>query len=175
LKLLSTALLVIDMLVDFMDEAGALYCGRAARAIIPEVKAQVETARRRGSPVLFVADRHLPGDPEFAMFPPHCVAGTPGAEVVGELRPRPEERVIPKRRFSAFFGTDLDLSLRELGVDHLVLVGVCTNICVLYTAADARMRHYRVTVPAGAVASFDEGAHDWALKQLAAVLGVEVV
>ncbi|MEW6523811.1 MAG: isochorismatase family cysteine hydrolase [Bacillota bacterium] len=172
---MSQALVVVDMLVDFMDPGGRLFCGAAARTIVPRVAELIEEARRDGTPVIFIADRHLSSDPEFAMFPPHCIAGTQGAEVVDELRPLPAERVIAKRRFSAFYGTDLDLTLRELGVDQLVLVGVCTNICILYTAADACMRHYRVVVPRDAVASFDEDAHGWALRQLETVLGATIV
>lgn len=168
------ALLVIDMLRDFVCEEGSLYCGQAASALVGRVAREVEAARRAGVPVVYVCDRHLPDDPEFRMFPPHCVAGTAGAEVVPELAPLPGERVIPKRRFSGFFGTDLDLTLRELGAGRLRLVGVCTNICVLYTAADARMRAYEVEVPADGVASFDAGAHEWALRQMERVLGVRV-
>lgn len=169
------ALVVIDMLRDFVDEGGSLYCGPAASALVVPLASQVAEARQDGVPVIYVCDRHRPDDPEFAMFPPHCVEGTPGAEVVSDLAPRPGDRVIPKRRFSGFFGTDLDLTLRELGVSRLRLVGVCTNICVLYTAADARMRGYDVEVPAGGVASFDEEAHRWALGQMEKVLGVRVL
>jgi len=169
------ALVVIDMLRDFVDEGGSLYCGPAASALVGPVAAEIAEARQKGVPVIYVCDRHRPDDPEFAMFPPHCVEGTPGAEVVAALTPRPGERVIPKRRFSGFFGTDLDLTLRELGVSRLRLVGVCTNICVLYTAADARMRGYEVEVPSDKVASFDDEAHRWALGQMEKVLGVRVL
>jgi len=169
------ALLVIDMLNDFLEEQGALYCGPAGREIIPEVSNRVTRAREAGEPVVFVCDRHTEHDTEFEMFPPHCVAGTAGAGVCPELTHREGDIVVPKRRYSAFFGTDLDLHLRELGVEEVVLVGVCTNICVLYTAADARMRGYEVTVPSEAVASFDEEAHRFALEQMEKVLGVRVV
>ncbi len=169
------ALLVIDMLRDFVDEKGALFCGPDSRAILPFVGKALADARKAGRPVFFVADNHRPDDPEFRMFPSHCVAGTSGADVCDECRPLPGEVVIPKRRYSAFYGTDLDLYLREAGVNHLDLVGVCTNICVLYTAADARMRNYEVTVYRDGVASFDAEAHRFALGQMEKVLGVEVL
>lgn len=169
------ALLVIDMLNDFVDEKGSLYCGPASRAILPFVAKTIEETRKAGEPVIYVADRHLPDDREFEMFPPHCVTGTRGAEVCRELLPREGDVVVPKRRFSAFFGTDLDLHLRELGVAELVLVGVCTNICVFFTAADARMRGYGVTVLRDGVASFDAEAHRFALEQMEKVLGAKVV
>lgn len=169
------ALLVIDMLADFLEETGSLYCGEGSRQIVPRVAARIAEARQAGIPVIYICDQHRPDDPEFEMFPPHCLAGTPGGEVIGELAPRPSERVIPKRRYSGFFGTDLDLTLRELGVEEIWLVGVCTNICVLYTAADARMLNYRVTVFKDSVASFDGEAHAFALRELEKTLGARVV
>ena len=171
---MSKALIIIDMLNDFVDPQGSLYCGSQGSALVPRVKALLEQARQHDVAVVFVADRHLPTDPEFDIFPEHCVKGSEGSEIIEPLRPLENERIIPKRRYSAFFGTDLDLTLRELGADELVLVGVCTNICVLYTAADARNLAYRVVVPADAVTSFDEGAHDWALNQMETVLGCQL-
>lgn len=168
------ALLVIDMLNDFIDPQGTLWVGEAGERLVPALASRLEQAREREIPVIYVADRHLPSDPEFEMFPPHSVEGTWGAEIVPALAPRSEDRVIPKRRYSAFFGTDLDLSLREAGAQELILTGVCTNICVLYTAADARNLGYRVTVPRDLVASFDQEAHRWALKQMESVLGATV-
>ncbi len=168
------ALLVIDMLVDFMEERGTLYCGEEARRIIPFVREKLEQARKERWPVLFICDRHLPDDREFHLFPRHCVAGEVGAEIIAELTPQPGERVIHKRRYSGFFGTDLDLHLGELGIEELYLVGVCTNICVLYTAADARMRGYPVHVFREGVASFDQEAHCFALQEMEKTLGVEV-
>jgi len=89
--------------------------------------------------------------------------------------PAPGDKIIPKRRYSGFFQTDLDLTLRELGVDEIVLVGVCTNICCLYTAADARNLNYKVTAVRDAMSSFDEAAHEYALKEMEKTLGVTVI
>ncbi len=168
------ALVVIDMLRDFIDADGKLSIGPAAAGVVGAIASRVAQARAEGWPVIYICDRHAEDDLEFAMFPPHCVAGTPGADVVEALRPGPRDKVIPKRRYSAFFQTDLDLTLRELGIGEIVLVGVCTNICVLYTAADARMLGYRVTVPRDCVASFDPAAHEFALKEMESTLGVSV-
>ena len=68
-----------------------------------------------------MADNHMPDDPEFEIWPQHCVQGTYGAEVIDELTPLKHERVIPKRRYSGFFGTDLDLTLREAEVERIIL------------------------------------------------------
>ena len=125
--------------------------------------------------MIYLCDTHSEDDQEFEMFPPHCVIGTSGVEIVDELKPHANEKIIPKRRYSGFFQTDLDLTLRELDVDEVVLVGVCTNICNLYTAADARMLNYKVTAIRDCMSSFDEAAHEFALKEMEQTLGVHVV
>lgn len=169
------ALLVIDMLNDFIKPEGALYIGPAAEKVVPAVRSRLDDFRDKREPVIFICDRHLTGDLEFEMFPPHCLEGEPGAEVIGELAPLSGERLIYKRRYSAFFGTELDLTLRECGISELELTGVVTNICVLYTAADARALNYRVTVHRGAVAGIKEENHRFALQEMKETLGVSVI
>jgi len=169
------ALVVIDMIEDFAHEGGALYCGPSMARIIPVIQGELERARAAGEPVVYLTDAHLPDDAEFEMFPPHAIVGTKGARIVPELAPAAADVVIPKRRYSGFFGTDLDITLREKGVDTLRLVGDCTNICVLYTAADARNLGYAVEVVEDGVTSFDEEAHRSALRELERTLGAKMV
>jgi len=168
------ALLVIDMLNDFIKPDGALYIGEEAGRVTKEIETILSNARREGMPIIYICDNHRADDAEFNMFKAHCVRGTKGAEIVEELAPQPGDYIIPKRRYSAFFGTDLDATLREMGVSELVLVGVCTNICVLYTAADARMLNYEVTVVKNGVASFSREAHEFALSEMENTLGVKL-
>ena len=168
------ALLVIDMLNDFLLPEGKLYVGSAGRNIISFIRDRIKECRKTGGKVVYICDSHRNDDAEFAMFPPHCLQGTAGSQVVDELAPSQEDILIVKRRYSAFFATDLDPTLRELGLTHLVLTGVCTNICVLYTAADARNLGYQVTVLREGVASFSTEAHSFALGEMGQVLGVTV-
>ena len=168
------ALLVIDMLNDFLLPEGKLYVGSAGRNIISFIRDQIKECRKTGGKVVYICDSHRNDDAEFAMFPPHCLQGTAGSQVVDELAPSQEDILVVKRRYSAFFATDLDLTLRELGLTHLVLTGVCTNICVLYTAADARNLGYQVTVFREGVASFSTEAHSFALGEMGQALGVTV-
>ena len=107
------------------------------------------------------------------MFPPHCIAGTPEAEVIPELVGYPGE-IIPKKRYSGFFNTELETKLRKLKPDKLIICGVLTNICVMHTAADARNRDYQVEVPVDCVASPDEKAHQFALEHIDKVLGAKL-
>ena len=169
------ALVVIDMIEDFAHEGGALYCGPTMGQIIPVIQKEVTRARSAGEAVIYLTDNHVPDDAEFKIFPPHAIAGSRGAEIIPELAPEDEDDVIPKRRYSGFFGTDLDITLRERQVDTVRLVGDCTNICVLYTAADARNLGYAVEVVREAVTSFDQEAHHDALRELEKTLGAKIV
>jgi len=166
------ALLVIDMLNDFIHQEGSLYIGKKATEIILPIQKRIENFRRVNDPIFYINDSHLDTDREFDLFPSHCIKGTWGAEVIAELKPEKADIIIHKRRYSGFFQTDLDLALREKSIRQLVLVGVCTNICILYTAASARMLDYQVIVWEDAVASFDQEAHNFALQQMKKILGV---
>ncbi len=168
------ALLVIDMLNDFLDPAGSLYCGDKAREIIPRVQGLIEEHRGAGSVIIFAADHHAPDDKEFELFPKHCVAGTWGAEVIPELEVRPEDIVIAKTRYSAFYGTDLDKVLAGKQMEEVHLCGVCTSICVMDTASDLRNRDYPTVVHQRAVADFDPEAHQFSLKRMKNILGVRL-
>lgn len=169
------ALLVIDMLNDFVHEKGSLYVGEGARKVIPFIKQKIEEFRKEACPVVFVCDSHEKDDREFEMFPPHCISGSWGSEVISELELKKEDKIVKKRRYSAFYGTDLDLYLRERGINELFLVGVCTNICVLYTAKDARERGYSVKIYKDGVASFDKSVHEFALQEAKNTLGCELI
>ena len=170
---MTNAVLVIDMLRGFLEEGCPLYCGDSARQMIPRVRALLEKELARGSSLFFLCDRHAPDDLEFRMFPPHCIEGTPEAEVIPELAGFQGE-VIPKTRYSAFFNTPLEQRLAALKPDRLIACGVCTDICVCHTVADARNRDYEVEVPVDCVASFDEEAHRLALTHMEKVLGARL-
>jgi len=170
---MANAVLVIDMLRGFLEEGYPLYCGDKARDIIPNIKALLERELRQGSRIFFLCDNHAPDDAEFQMFPPHCIKGTAEAEVIPELA-QYEGEIMPKRRYSAFFNTQLESKLKELRPEKLIVCGVCTDICVMHSVADARNRDYLVEVPANCVASFDERAHEFALEHMEKVLGANI-
>ena len=170
---MANVVLVIDMLRGFMEEGHPLYCGDEARVIIPDIQALLEREQTQGSTILFLCDHHAPDDLEFKMFPPHCVQGTTEAEVIPELAVY-EGEIIPKTRYSAFFKTSLDRRLAELKPEQIIVCGVCTDICVCHTVADARNRDYPVEVPVDCVASFDQEAHEYALKHMEKVLGAKL-
>lgn len=171
---MARVVLVVDMVRGFCEEGYPLYVGPTIREVIPRIRVLLEEEVARGAHIIFLCDSHAPDDAEFEMFPPHCIRGSAEAEVIPELRQFTHE-VIPKTRYSGFYGTSLEQRLRQLQPEEIVVVGDCTNICVLYTVADARNRDYPVVVPADCVATFDAEAHRFALGQMERVLGARVV
>lgn len=166
------AVIVVDCLNDFVS--GVMRCDRAPR-IIPNIQRLLDFARRIGIPIIYANDAHLPdGDKEFELWVPHAIVGTKGAEIVDELKPARGDYIVPKRRYSAFCGTDLDLLLRELKIDTLVLVGLVTNICIQHTAADAFFCGYRVIIPEDCVESVTEEAQKSGIEYLKKIYGCEI-
>ena len=168
------ALIIVDMLNDFVDEKGALYCGETARGIVPFVREKLETARKQGDAVIYLQDAHDEDDKEFEKFPKHCVAGSWGSSVIDELKPLPGEKVIPKKRYSGFYGTDLEDVIEKAGADAIEVVGVCTSICVMDTVGGLANRDYNISVPEKWVADFDPESHQFALKRMKQLYGAEV-
>lgn len=146
------ALLVIDPQVDFLGlvEAGSPQtCG--PQDALAGMERLITAARAAGTPVVVTQELHRPGAVDFGREldghePVHCVEGTPGAELVEALRPGPSEHLVRKRRYSAFFATDLDLLLRGLGIDTIVACGLLSDVCVHYTCVDAHQLDLRVHV-----------------------------
>ena len=160
-----TAVLVVDMLNDFLEPTGAMPLPEGRRLYEP-IRRLLATARARESAVIWVCDTHPREDREFQKRTVHCIAGTWGAQVVDELQPLDDEYRVAKRRYSGFYETDLDLRLRELGVTHVILAGVVTNICVRSTAHDAFFRGYDVIVVQDCVAATSEREQDSSLYDI---------
>lgn len=180
-----TVVVVVDVQNDFCapggyyDRTGAHLDG--IREMVERLQRFLAAARRARVPVVFVGaaydepvlsgvqkERHLR---RFGKVEPCCESGTWGAEFY-EVRPAGGDMVIRKRRYSAFHGTDLDLSLRARGVRTVMLTGVATNVCVETAARDAYMRDYYVVVVGDCTAARDESAHRGALANVEAHFGV---
>lgn len=170
------ALLVIDMLNDFVREGAPLEVPDT-RKILPAVREEVRKAHAAGNPVIFLCDTHAPDDKEFRKFgwPPHGVKGTKGAEVVEELRPGPGDIVVHKTTYSSFEGTELNPILQRLGVGGVRLTGCVTHICILFTAYESVLRDYAVTVVRNGVAGIAKEDHDAALRIMKNVMGANVI
>jgi nicotinamidase-related amidase len=166
------AVIVVDMLNDFVT--GSLACERG-QAILPALARLIAGARAAGVAVIYSNDAHLAKiDHELKLWGEHAIAGTPGAEVVPELAPASGDYVVPKRRYSGFFQTDLNILLQELGVDTVIMTGLHTHMCVRHTSADAYMWGYRVVVASDGTDAFTEEDYQSGLKYLVDVYGARV-
>ena len=167
-----TAILVVDMLNDFVT--GALKCDRGL-AIVPKTAELLDSARQNGIPVIFCNDAHLKGiDHELKLWGDHAIAGTQGAEVIPELKLCEKDYVVPKRRYSGFFRTDLELLLKELGIETVIMTGLHTHMCVRHTSADAYCLGYQVVVASDATDSFTEADYVSGIEYLKSVYAAEV-
>jgi len=168
------ALIIVDMLNDFIDEKGALYCGAQARAIITFVRDRLAAFRKNGDLVIFLQDSHDEHDLEFTKFPKHCVTDTWGSEIINELAPVPGEKIVPKKRYSGFYGTDLEKILEDANIKEVEVIGVCTSICVMDTVGGLANRDYNVSVPVKGVADFDQQMHEFSLRRMKQLYGASV-
>ncbi len=166
------ALIIVDMEKDFVW--GSLKCDRASR-IVPNIQKLAKAARNSGIPVIYSNDAHLPGiDHEFSVWGEHAIAGSEGAQVIDELKPQQGDFVIPKRTYSAFYQTDLEMLLRELGVRTVILTGLHTNICIRHTSADAFFRGLKIVIPEDGVEAFTEDYHVSGLEYLKMAYKAEI-
>ncbi len=166
------AIIVVDMLNDFVY--GALKCDRGLTTIEPN-KRLLASARKHHIPVIFSNDAHHKGiDHELKKWGDHAILGTPGAEVIPELDLQASDYVVPKKRYSGFFHTDLDLLLRELGITTVILTGLHTHMCVRHTAADAYQNGFKVLIASDATDSFTAEDYESGLKYLQDVYDAEV-
>lgn len=170
-----TALLVIDMINDLEFPEGEQLL-RFALPMADRLAALAERARAAGVPVIYVNDNFGRWRSDFGAQIEHCLNdGVRGEPIVRKLRPQPEDYFILKPKHSGFFETTLDTLLKYLGARTVVLTGVATNICVLFTANDAYMRDLHLVVPSDCVAANTKDDDRYALEQMRAVLKAEVV
>jgi len=147
------AVLVVDMLNEFLEPGGEMVL-LEGRSVIEPINRLLTGSRGMGMRVVWLCDEHpIPDDKEFEKRVPHCIGGTWNAGIINAMDVAPDELRIAKRRYSGFFGTDLDLRLREWGVEQVVVTGVVTNICVRSTVHDAYFLGYDVFVPEDCVSA----------------------
>ncbi|MBB6448238.1 nicotinamidase-related amidase [Geomicrobium halophilum] len=161
------AVIVIDMLNDFIAENGALRVENNAK-IVPKIREVIDFSHENDIQVVFIQEAHRKNDADFKVRPVHAIKGTWGAEFIPELQPEEDkgDYIVQKRRHSAFAYTDLDLFLREEGIDTVVLTGNWTNVCVRSTASDALYHTYNVICLSDATASKTDEMHEAGLVDI---------
>jgi len=167
------ALILVDVINEFFLPEGRNYY-HGYFSIFPNIQRLLSSARRNKLTIVHAMEGHLPDhnhDFEWRKLPKHDILGSSEAEPVKGCEPLPGERVVRKRRYSAFFATDLDLYLRELGINCVVIVGVKTNVCVRATAQDAFALGYSVMVVREAVGSNFPHLHEASLEDIDRYMG----
>jgi nicotinamidase-related amidase len=186
-----SVLIIVDMQNDFLHQDGAF--AHTARehpeleidmpflvGTIPYVKELADAFRSAGKPVIYIA-HVLKSDYSDAAWPywrlgieptknqTHCVEGTWGAEIIGELEPHHGEHCIVKKGFGGFANTALDTTLRNIGVSTCVVVGVTTCVCVSNTVRGGVEHNYRMILVSDAVAEVSRNTHESELKTMSRI------
>ena len=161
------ALLAVDLNKDHVYNNKPFNAERL-RAKIPNLASALRHARDHDIPIVHVSCAHRPNDALFSrgVCEIHAIEGSKGAEIIDELKPRAGEYVVQKRRFSGFNGTDLDLYLRELGIDSGVIIGGQTHTSIRYTTVDAYQLRYRPVILRDCVDSYTQELNDRVLGEL---------
>ncbi|MCB9598627.1 MAG: isochorismatase family protein [Sandaracinaceae bacterium] len=162
----STVFVDVDTQVDFVEPDGALYVP-GGELLKPAFATLLEAARRHDRPVIASADAHPPGDPEFATFPPHCLAGTPGQRRVAETEPTAARvidvagvdaggegrtTVLEKVKFDLFTNPAAERELAATGAKTAIVFGLALDYCVRAAALGLRERGYETVVVRDATA-----------------------
>ena len=165
-----SAIIVIDLLKGFFKKSPTLPDPLDAPKLFATVRRVIDAGRGEGVNIVFIKDNFLPEevpiDKHFKIYGPHCVMGTPDAEVVDELDPKPGDFQIRKKHYSSFNSTRLDAVLRELDVRRLYITGAWTEACVQHTVVDAFYLNYEIVVLKDAVSSPHREAHEYALNYM---------
>ncbi len=166
------ALLIIDMIStwDFIDAAKVV---PGAIAIARRIGVLKQRCARAGVPVVFVNDNRGRWRSEFrALVRLSIEESETGAAIAEHLQPDDDDYSVLKPKHSAFYATPLDLLLRHLRVNRLLITGVASDQCIVMSAAEARMRDYEVIVPRDCIADLTPARSARALRHLAVVHGI---
>ena len=158
-----TAMIVVDMQNDWVAPGAPLETP-AARQVVPKIAEALRACRGAGIRIIYTAHVHRADGCDMGLFDDLCppianrdalIDGTRGVEIYADLAPAAGEHVIKKHRYSGFYGTDLDMILREWGIDTVIISGTTTENCCLSTARDAMFHNCRVVFLSDATATHD--------------------
>jgi nicotinamidase-related amidase len=166
------AVIVLDMVKHFKNK-------EHVKKIIPNIKSVLKAAQNANVSVIYVCDMHRPTDKlyfELSKYEPHCLIGTEAGEVIDELKPDKPDLIVRKRNLSGFHATDLEITLRAMGIDRIILAGASTDGCILFTGVDGYQRYFRVTILNDCTSSArGSDWHEWALKLMGSTMNIEVL
>lgn len=166
------ALLIIDMMTD-LEFPGSEDMRQGVESAAIAIEKLRSECRTMGVPIVYVNDNYDEWHSERSRFVDRMKAAS-ASDILHRLEPHADDFFIIKPQFSGFYATNLPVLLPKLNVTRLILTGISTDICVLFTAADAHMREYDLWVPADCVASQDEQRTKWALDIMANSMKAEI-
>ncbi len=141
------ALIIVDMLKATFEGHPDTKIVAYAKEFLPRLNSMIDDFHARGFPVVFACDSFLHNDFIFrGRMPPHSLRGTRQEQVIDALHKSDQDFIVPKRRFSGFYKTDLDQTLRTESVDTALIAGIATHICILHTALDAVAHDFRAII-----------------------------
>ncbi|MCK4670467.1 MAG: cysteine hydrolase [Nanoarchaeota archaeon] len=174
-----------DVQNDFMKEGGKLYVPNA-EVIIPNLQQITQYARKNEIPIMGSVDAHEPDDPEFELYPPHCIKGTPGQLIIDEIRPDIAMKFVENREYreeeleklaaydgdlyfekqttKVFDNPNTEKVLEMVKPELIVVYGVVDHICVQEAVVGMRDRGYNVAVVSDATKELDAGAREAAFE-----------
>ena len=166
-------LLIIDLQVDVVDPKGKLWMP-ASTKMLPKLKEVMVFCRQTGIPIIYTAHQAHPSGRDkglmhtyLALLQESLIEGQPGAEIYPEIAPQPDEWVIRnKRRYDAFWGTELEDVLRTLGRDQIITTGACTNFCCSTTTRSGMQRGFTIAFPYDLNATDDPAIHEEVCKTM---------
>ncbi|TFE02216.1 isochorismatase family cysteine hydrolase [Jeotgalibacillus salarius] len=167
-----TALLLIDMM-NHMEFEGGDDLLKNSIPMVERLKELKKRAKKKGLPVIYVNDHFNHWQDNTDAVVEEC-RESKGKPVVEEILPEDNDYFIIKPKHSGFFGTQLDILLKQLNVERLIITGVATDICVLFTANDAHMREYEICVPEDCSAAESKEAHDSAMRIIKQSLNADI-
>ncbi|KGP71428.1 isochorismatase family cysteine hydrolase [Pontibacillus yanchengensis] len=168
-----TAIIIIDMINDFNFKHGQRLF-KQTETILPNILHLKSYAKKRNFPIIYVNDHYKLWQADLKRIYSKC-RNSQNQHMLDQIMPHEEdeEYFLIKPKHSAFHQTALQALLSELSVNHLILTGIAGNICVLFSANDAYMREYEISVPSDGIASNDPKDNEYALKMMENVLGAE--
>ena len=172
-----TAIVVIDMQNGFCHPDGSLYAPKS-EAVIEPIKSVTERAHAADIPVVYTRDVHPPEQfegahyyDEFDRWGEHVVEGSWESELVAELEPHPDDHIVEKHTYDAFYQTELHGWLQAHGVKDLLICGTLANVCVLHTAGSAGLRDYQPVLLSDAIGAIESAHHEYALDHAGWLFG----
>ena len=165
------ALMIVDMINDYMDPEGDLY-GELLHDIVPNVEQLATTFRNTDLPVIFANTSIVTDDqPMVEQWGQHAVRGTWGERVIDPLTPQESDYVVRKPMYDAFYDTELDHLLRSLNATEVIITGVDSHVCILQTSIGAFNRGYDVTIVKNGISTKEQHKHQFAIEYTESHLG----